>query len=172
MDGVSLSNARQAATLAAHKLCLSTNGEKAGRDSKELGEVFVPERWKWKDTKGEGYTPYFSGSTIACNVGLAVLEPSMIGEPADPFATPLEILPEWYFFPKVFLTVIQKPLYHENQKRNQSIVARSQANIPAPILPSLKDPSTKIRRLAVGRFCKFREGEAETVCTVSPFSEL
>jgi len=25
--------------------------------------------------------------TIACNVGLAVLEPSMIGEPADPFAT-------------------------------------------------------------------------------------
>uniref|UniRef100_UPI0030FEDB2F cytochrome b6/f complex subunit IV n=1 Tax=Zippelia begoniifolia TaxID=126646 RepID=UPI0030FEDB2F len=37
--------------------------------------------------------------TIACNVGLAILEPSMIGEPADPFATPLEILPEWYFFP-------------------------------------------------------------------------
>ena len=37
--------------------------------------------------------------TIACNVGLAVLEPSMIGEPANPFATPLEILPEWYFFP-------------------------------------------------------------------------
>ena len=30
--------------------------------------------------------------TIACNVGLAVLEPSMIGEPADPFVTPLEIL--------------------------------------------------------------------------------
>ncbi|KAL3731477.1 hypothetical protein ACJRO7_028368 [Eucalyptus globulus] len=24
---------------------------------------------------------------------------SMIGEPADPFATPLEILSEWYFFP-------------------------------------------------------------------------
>jgi cytochrome b6-f complex subunit 4 len=23
----------------------------------------------------------------------------MIGEPADPFATPLEILPKWYFFP-------------------------------------------------------------------------
>jgi ribosomal protein L16/L10AE len=50
MDGVSLSNARQAATLAAHKLCSST---------KELGEVFVPERRKWKDTKGEGYTPLF-----------------------------------------------------------------------------------------------------------------
>ena len=29
--------------------------------------------------------------TIACNVGLAVLEPSMIGEPADPFSIPLEI---------------------------------------------------------------------------------
>jgi cytochrome b6-f complex subunit 4 len=23
----------------------------------------------------------------------------MIGEPADPFATPLEILPEWYLYP-------------------------------------------------------------------------
>ena len=37
--------------------------------------------------------------TIACDVGLAILEPSVIGEPANPFATPLEILPEWYFFP-------------------------------------------------------------------------
>jgi cytochrome b6-f complex subunit 4 len=30
---------------------------------------------------------------------LSVLEPSGFGEPANPFATPLEILPEWYFFP-------------------------------------------------------------------------
>ena len=37
--------------------------------------------------------------TIACNVGLGVLDPAAIGEPANPFATPLEILPEWYFFP-------------------------------------------------------------------------
>lgn len=37
--------------------------------------------------------------TIACNVGLSILEPSSIGEKANPFATPLEILPEWYFFP-------------------------------------------------------------------------
>nr|WCH56208.1 cytochrome b6/f complex subunit 4 [Calliblepharis sp.] len=37
--------------------------------------------------------------TIACTVGLAILEPSVIGEKANPFATPLEILPEWYFFP-------------------------------------------------------------------------
>nr|YP_009395675.1 cytochrome b6/f complex subunit 4 [Vertebrata isogona]ARW64578.1 cytochrome b6/f complex subunit 4 [Vertebrata isogona] len=37
--------------------------------------------------------------TIACNVGLAILEPMGLGEPANPFATPLEILPEWYFFP-------------------------------------------------------------------------
>nr|YP_010155952.1 cytochrome b6/f complex subunit IV [Cumathamnion serrulatum]QQY85348.1 cytochrome b6/f complex subunit IV [Cumathamnion serrulatum] len=37
--------------------------------------------------------------TIACNVGLAILEPIGIGEMANPFATPLEILPEWYFFP-------------------------------------------------------------------------
>jgi cytochrome b6-f complex subunit 4 len=25
--------------------------------------------------------------------------PTQMGEPADPFNTPLEILPEWYFFP-------------------------------------------------------------------------
>jgi len=37
--------------------------------------------------------------TIAGVTGLGVLDPSVLGEPADPFATPLEILPEWYFFP-------------------------------------------------------------------------
>ena len=37
--------------------------------------------------------------TFAILIGLAVLEPSALGEKADPFATPLEILPEWYFFP-------------------------------------------------------------------------
>jgi len=36
---------------------------------------------------------------FACVIGLSVLEPSSLGEPANPFATPLEILPEWYFFP-------------------------------------------------------------------------
>lgn len=50
--------------------------------------------------------------TIACTVGLSVLEPSMIGEPANPFATPLEILPEWYFFPvfQILRTVPNKLL--------------------------------------------------------------
>ena len=37
--------------------------------------------------------------TFACLIGLSVMEPTAIGEPANPFATPLEILPEWYFFP-------------------------------------------------------------------------
>ena len=37
--------------------------------------------------------------TFACVIGLSVMEPSGFGEPANPFATPLEILPEWYFFP-------------------------------------------------------------------------
>ncbi|MDY7019829.1 MAG: cytochrome b6-f complex subunit IV [Cyanobacteria bacterium J06592_8] len=37
--------------------------------------------------------------TFALVVGLAVLDPAMVGEPADPFATPLEILPEWYLWP-------------------------------------------------------------------------
>ncbi len=38
-------------------------------------------------------------ATIALIVGLAVLDPAMVGEPANPFATPLEILPEWYLYP-------------------------------------------------------------------------
>ena len=37
--------------------------------------------------------------TIACEVGLAVLDPAMLGDKANPFATPLEILPEWYLYP-------------------------------------------------------------------------
>jgi cytochrome b6-f complex subunit 4 len=37
--------------------------------------------------------------TFACVFALAVLDPALIGEPADPFATPLEILPEWYLYP-------------------------------------------------------------------------
>ena len=37
--------------------------------------------------------------TIASLTGLAVLNPAAIGEAANPFATPLEILPEWYLFP-------------------------------------------------------------------------
>jgi quinol-cytochrome oxidoreductase complex cytochrome b subunit len=36
----------------------------------------------------------------------------MIGEPADPFATPLEILPEWYFFP------VFQILFHLKKKKN------------------------------------------------------
>jgi cytochrome b6-f complex subunit 4 len=37
--------------------------------------------------------------TISCVVGMSVLDPTAVGEPANPFATPLEILPEWYFYP-------------------------------------------------------------------------
>lgn len=37
--------------------------------------------------------------TFACIIGLSILEPSSLGEKANPFATPLEILPEWYFYP-------------------------------------------------------------------------
>lgn len=43
--------------------------------------------------------PIVIAGTIACVAGLAVLDPAMIGEPANPFATPLEILPEWYLYP-------------------------------------------------------------------------
>lgn len=43
--------------------------------------------------------PVVIAGTIACCVSLAVLDPALIGEPANPFATPLEILPEWYLYP-------------------------------------------------------------------------
>jgi len=32
-------------------------------------------------------------------IGLAVLDPAVVGEPANPFATPAGILPNWYFYP-------------------------------------------------------------------------
>lgn len=64
-------------------------------------------------------------ATIACNVGLAVLEPSVIGEKANPFATPLEILPEWYFFPTFnLLRVIP----------NKLIGVLSMASVPAGLI--------------------------------------
>nr|ARW65061.1 cytochrome b6/f complex subunit 4 [Polysiphonia sertularioides] len=63
--------------------------------------------------------------TIACNVGLAVLEPMGLGEPANPFATPLEILPEWYFFPTFnLLRVIP----------NKLIGVLSMASVPAGLM--------------------------------------
>jgi cytochrome b6/f complex subunit IV len=37
--------------------------------------------------------------TFACLTGLATLDPAASGEPANPFAMALEILPEWYFYP-------------------------------------------------------------------------
>ncbi len=43
--------------------------------------------------------PVVIAGTIACIVALAVLDPAMVGEPSNPFATPLEILPEWYLYP-------------------------------------------------------------------------
>jgi cytochrome b6-f complex subunit 4 len=43
--------------------------------------------------------------TMALCIGLAVLDPALVGEPANPFATPLEILPEWYLYP-AFQTAI------------------------------------------------------------------
>lgn len=35
---------------------------------------------------------------FACSIGFGILDPAVVGEPADPFATPLEILPEWYLY--------------------------------------------------------------------------
>ena len=51
-----------------------------------------------KTLPAQSLTILTSGA-FAAIVGLAVMEPTPTGEPANPFATPLEILPEWYFFP-------------------------------------------------------------------------
>ena len=37
--------------------------------------------------------------SLAVTVGLGVGEPINMSDQSNPFATPLEILPEWYFFP-------------------------------------------------------------------------
>lgn len=64
-------------------------------------------------------------ATIGCNVGLAILEPMGLGETANPFATPLEILPEWYFFPTFnLLRVIP----------NKLIGVLSMASVPAGLI--------------------------------------
>lgn len=64
-------------------------------------------------------------ATIGCITALAILEPSAIGEKADPFATPLEILPEWYFFPTFnLLRVIP----------NKLIGVLSMAAVPAALI--------------------------------------
>ena len=43
--------------------------------------------------------PVVISGIISCILGLAITEPMSIGERANPYATPLEILPEWYFLP-------------------------------------------------------------------------
>jgi cytochrome b6-f complex subunit 4 len=50
--------------------------------------------------------------SIASVVCLAVLDPAGTGEPSNPFATPLEILPEWYLYPvfQILRTVPNKLL--------------------------------------------------------------
>jgi cytochrome b6-f complex subunit 4 len=50
--------------------------------------------------------------SMALLIGLAVLDPATVGEPANPFATPLEILPEWYLWPvfQILRTVPNKLL--------------------------------------------------------------
>nr|YP_009511140.1 cytochrome b6/f complex subunit 4 [Hydropuntia rangiferina]AXI96813.1 cytochrome b6/f complex subunit 4 [Hydropuntia rangiferina]UAD87493.1 cytochrome b6/f complex subunit 4 [Hydropuntia rangiferina] len=79
---------------------------------------------------------------LACDVGLSVLEPSVLGEPANPFATPLEILPEWYFFPTFnLLRVIP----------NKLIGVLSMASVPAgliivPFLESVNKFQNPFRR--------------------------
>jgi len=63
--------------------------------------------------------------TFACLIGLSVLEPSGFGEPANPFATPLEILPEWYFFPTFNLLRVLP---------NKLVGVLSMAAVPAGLL--------------------------------------
>jgi cytochrome b6-f complex subunit 4 len=53
------------------------------------------------------------------------MEPSGFGEPANPFATPLEILPEWYFYPTFNLLRVLP---------NKLIGVLSMAAVPAGLL--------------------------------------
>ena len=42
---------------------------------------------------------------IGCATLLAAVYPTEVGEPADPFSTPLEILPEWFLLPTFSVVV-------------------------------------------------------------------
>jgi cytochrome b6-f complex subunit 4 len=43
--------------------------------------------------------PLVSLGTIAVCIGYAILNPIAMGEAANPFATPQDLLPEWYLYP-------------------------------------------------------------------------
>jgi cytochrome b6-f complex subunit 4 len=43
--------------------------------------------------------PIVIAAVVSITLGLAIGEPTNIGDRSSPFATPLEILPEWYFYP-------------------------------------------------------------------------
>ena len=89
--------------------------------------------------------------TLACCVGISVLSPSPMGEKADPFATPLEILPEWYFFPTFnLLRVIP----------NKLLGVLSMAAVPAglitvPFIESINKFQNPFRRPVAMTLCVF-----------------
>jgi cytochrome b6-f complex subunit 4 len=66
--------------------------------------------------------------TFACVIGLAVLEPSSFGEPANPFATPLEILPEWYFYPTFNLLRVLPNKLNVGKKYHSGKISRGVLN--------------------------------------------
>ena len=93
--------------------------------------------------------------TFSCVIGLAVLDPAVIGEPANPFATPLEILPEWYFYP-VFQILRVVP--------NKLLGVLLMAAVPAGLLtvPFIE---------SINKFQKpFRRPVASTVFVIGTFS--
>lgn len=55
-------------------------------------------RWQWL-TDILFLFPTVGLGTIALCIGLAILNPVAVGDPADPFATPDHLLPEWYLLP-------------------------------------------------------------------------
>ena len=80
--------------------------------------------------------------TLSCIIGLSVLDPAREGEPADPFATPLEILPEWYFYPtfQILRTVPNKLL------GVLSIAAVPAALLTVPFIESINKFQNPFRR--------------------------
>jgi cytochrome b6-f complex subunit 4 len=55
-------------------------------------------QWPWLTTVLYLF-PTVGLGTVALCIGLAVINPVAIGDPADPFATPEHLLPEWYLYP-------------------------------------------------------------------------
>ena len=78
----------------------------------------------------------------SCTLGLAIWEPLKISNPAQPFSTPFEILPEWYLFATFNLLRIE----YDKFIGILSVLAIGIVLLVIPLLENLSTYQNPIRR--------------------------